>query len=177
MTTPPFAALLATARAGRAWIDSVGDAPYRDAQLLPESTLGAQFRHHLDYLEAYIAGLESGRMDYDGRARDRRCEVDRATAASRAARLEERLLRLAQLGRLHVDAPVLVRECCDAEQPSPWLASTVGRETAAVLSHSIHHFAIMAVTARACGIAVDPALALAPATRRYRAEQTAPANP
>lgn len=169
MPVPPFAALLSVARAGRAWMATVPDGAFAHAHVLPASTIGAQYRHHLDYLEALLVGLNNGRVDYDGRARDPRCETERAVALQRAEALEGQLEQHIAAGATHSGTEIAVRECCDPDQPSPWLQSTVGREVAAVIAHAIHHYAVLAITARACGIAVDDSFALAPATRRYRA--------
>ncbi|MBM4345815.1 MAG: hypothetical protein FJ100_20785 [Deltaproteobacteria bacterium] len=166
--SPPLGALLATMRAGRTWIAALPTEAYASVTLLPGSTIGAQFRHHLDYVEALLVGLDSGRVDYDGRARELACERDPAVALRRALVLEAGIERHMAQGALGMGTPLLVRECCDAHAESPWLPSTVGREVAAVLSHTVHHHAILAVTALSLGLPVDVDLALAPATRRHR---------
>jgi hypothetical protein len=49
------------------------------------------------------------------------------------------------------------------------LTSSVGRELQALSSHTIHHFALIAVTLRLHGIQVDPIFGTSPSTLRYRA--------
>jgi hypothetical protein len=49
------------------------------------------------------------------------------------------------------------------------MVSSVRRELQALSSHTIHHFALMAVTLRAHGLEVDPAFGMSPSTLRYQA--------
>ena len=51
--------------------------------------------------------------------------------------------------------------------PEPFLISSVGRELQVLSSHTIHHFALMAMTLRVLGVPVDPDFGMAPSTLRY----------
>lgn len=169
MASRPLEALLTVARNGRLWLATVPASAYATAQVASASTMGAQYRHHLDYLEALLTGMESGKVDYDGRARDLLCEQDLDVALQRAERLELWLERLIADPTPQPSSPLLVRESWDADQPPAWLPSTADREAVVVLAHAVHHYAILAVIAHACGLPVDREFSLAPATRRYRA--------
>ena len=169
----PLGALIATARAGCDWIASLPDGTYAATVGSPGATLGAHFRHHLDYLEALARGLPAGTIDYDDRARDARCETDRDYAIARSRRLEGLLAALAESSDAYGSRTVQVRECCDPESSPEWLASSVAREVQAVLSHSVHHFAILVALGRAAGLTADAAPSLAPSTRRHRDKASA----
>jgi hypothetical protein len=58
---------------------------------VPMGTIGGHFRHCLEFFERFLAGLESGRIDYDRRERDPRVEVDPLHARERLAAVAERL--------------------------------------------------------------------------------------
>src|SRR5258708_40320826 len=50
-----------------------------------------------------------------------------------------------------------------------YLISSVGRELQALSSHTIHHFALIAITLRLQGFDVDPDFGMSPSTLRYQA--------
>ena len=54
------------------------------------------------------------------------------------------------------------------ELGDPFLMSSVGRELLTLSTHTIHHFALIAITLRAHGVAVDPDFGVAPSTLRHR---------
>ena len=67
------------------------------------------------------------------------------------------------------DAALTVRmEDAPEGCPAAWMPSSVARELQAVRSHTIHHFALIAMTLRAWGIEVDSTFGVAPSTLRYR---------
>ena len=56
-------------------------------------------------------------------------------------------------------------------------ASSIGRELGFLLSHTIHHCALIAVMMRLRGLATPPGFGVAPATMRHRdAHPVAPAR-
>jgi hypothetical protein len=50
-----------------------------------------------------------------------------------------------------------------------YLTSSVGRELQALSSHTIHHFALIAIALRVHGLEVDPDFGMSPSTLRYQA--------
>ncbi len=133
---------------------------------------GGHLRHVLEFYECFLAGLAKGRIDYDARNRDLSVETSRRAAQ---ARIQSLIHRLAAEPALRVDSLVAVRiEDSDGSRISePFLISSVGRELQVLSSHSIHHFALIAMTLRALGVEVDPDFGVAPSTLRYRASQAA----
>jgi hypothetical protein len=69
-----------------------------------------------------------------------------------------------RLESLQVDGSVQVR----AEDAEPYLSSTIGRELQSLSSHTVHHFALIAMSLRAMGIPVEEDFGVAPSTLRYR---------
>src|SRR5215472_2833696 len=131
---------------------------------------GAHLRHILEFYECFLAGLAKGRIDYDARKRDVSVETSRAAAQ---ARIHSLIHRLSSEPALRVDSLVSVHieDSAGSRISEPFLVSSVGRELQALSSHSIHHFALIAMTLRALGVPMDPDFGMAPSTLRYRASQ------
>jgi hypothetical protein len=162
---------IALLRQAQALLDRISDANYTASPegLAPHKT-GAHLRHILEFYECFLAGLAKGRIDYDARKRDLSLETSRRAAQTRIHSLIHRLatepvLRVDSLVSVHIE------DCAGSRLTEPLLASSVGRELQVLSSHSIHHFALMAITLRALGVHVDPDFGMAPSTLRYRAPQ------
>jgi len=134
------------------------------------STLGGHFRHNLDHYSCFLDGLPAGRVDYDARTRDGLVETDPAYAAGR---LEAVGSDLAALGQLDFNTPLLVRMDTGSEIPEgqAWAPSSVRRELQFLLSHTIHHYALIAVICHHLGLALDPVFGVAPSTLRFQQKQ------
>ena len=133
---------------------------------------GAHLRHVLEFYECFLDGLESGHIDYDARRRDESVERSRAAAAGRIRCVMNRLESAPQL---RGDAIIWVR-MEDADSLSvgdPFTTSSIGRELQVLSSHTIHHFALIAMTLRAHGMNLPEDFGVAPSTLRYRASQAA----
>jgi hypothetical protein len=127
---------------------------------------GAHLRHALDVLVCLVDGLPEGRVDYDRRARDERIEREPRLAARGLAEARE---RVAALGALDPDLGLCTRMDAPAGTPAQdgWTRSTCARELSFVLSHTIHHYALIALVLRARGVQVDEEFGVAPSTLRY----------
>lgn len=135
---------------------------------------GGHFRHILEFYECFLAGLARGRIDYDARKRDLSVETSREAAQARIRLL---IHRLETEPALRIDSLVSVRieDSAGSRLPNPFLVSSVGRELQVLSSHTIHHFALIAMTLRALGVPVAADFGVAPSTLRYRASQAAEA--
>lgn len=128
------------------------------------SALGGHVRHCLDHYANFLAGLAAGRIDYDARERDPRIEKDRAAAL---ARIEE-ILRA--LPSVREDRPVQVKmDCGDDTDPSSWWSdSTIRRELQFLISHTVHHYALIRLILKFQGLDTGPDFGVAPSTLRYQ---------
>ncbi|MFN0244763.1 MAG: DinB family protein [Planctomycetota bacterium] len=141
----------------RATLDRLPDAAYADAA--PElglASIGSHVRHVIDFYACFTTQLASGSVDYDLRARDARLECDSRAAVDACSRAEE-LLRTCE-----ADGVLDVRM-----EGGPWTRSSRARELAALCSHAVHHFALIAVLLRRAGESVDADFGVAPSTLRY----------
>jgi uncharacterized damage-inducible protein DinB len=162
----PLEGNLALLRQGVALLESLPDAAYA-RQVGTGSSVGAQYRHVLDHYRCFLDGLAGGLVDYDARGRDPVMETSTTAAAEESRRLGEELARTTDRP---LAAPLAVRLAVAAEgdRPAPQ-PSSVGRELLFLLSHTVHHFAILRLLLEAEGIACDPELGVAPSTRAHRA--------
>ena len=128
------------------------------------SSLGAHVRHSLDHVEALIAGLDSGTVDYDRRTRGTRIETSRSDGIEKTLRLMDRLSRLADV---ESSSLVYVRVVPDPDSEAVFHESTFGREIAFVVNHSIHHNALIDVIAKTLRVPVPYRFGYAPSTVQY----------
>jgi uncharacterized damage-inducible protein DinB len=125
------------------------------------SNVGGHVRHCLDHVEALLAGIARGEVDYDRRQRGTEVETSREAALDVIRRQERQLLtfpRHSECWPLRLSA--LVSSCL----PPTETETTVGRELAFVLSHTVHHNALIAVMALILGVPVPDRFGYAPST-------------
>lgn len=134
---------------------------------------GAHLRHVVEFYQAFLDGVEGFHIDYDARRRDPQIECSRA-AATRA--IETIIERLRAEATLRFEAVVWVRmEDAPAGMRDGFLESTITRELQVLGSHTIHHFALIAIALRLHGVEMDPDFGMAPSTLRYRSSRVAEA--
>ncbi|HEB53749.1 MAG TPA: DinB family protein [bacterium] len=134
---------------------------------LAGASIGQHVRHCLDHFSTFADGLAEGRFDYDARARSADLERDNACAARVARQLADRLQ--SSLVDADLARPVMVRTASSREGDVPWQRSSVGRELQFLVSHTVHHAAMVAASCRARGLQVADDHGVAPSTLRYRA--------
>lgn len=159
-------ALISELERGTRVLEATGDFTFRRFAN-GSGSVGAQFRHVLDFVDALLRGIERDRIDYSDRERDPRVETDRKYAFKRSQTLLRELHRFDQrvMGKT-----VLVRSELDA---ATWLASSVAREVEFVHSHTVHHHALIAEKLAGFGIAADAGLGVSPSTLEYRKQMAA----
>jgi uncharacterized damage-inducible protein DinB len=131
------------------------------------SGIGAHLRHNFDHYRSFLDGLGTWKIDYDARARDACLETDREYAGRQ---LQEIIRELDKISEADTDVPVLVRMDSDGETelPATWRRSTVGRELQFLVSHTVHHYALIAVLLRLHGLEPSEDFGCAPSTLRYQ---------
>ena len=129
--------------------------------------VGAHLRHILEFYECFLDGVESGHVDYDARRRDGSVEASRHAALARIASI---IHRLENTLALPAESKVTVRmEDAPADSAdNSRLVSSLGRELQVLASHTVHHFALIAMTLSAHGFRVERDFGVAPSTLRYR---------
>ncbi len=132
----------------------------------PRASVGAHFRHCADCYRCFVDGLDTGRVDYDARGRDPRVEVETAAATDV---IEELICHLHELGERDIETPLRIRVDAAAWRGSAlrWGSSTLGRELQFLLSHTVHHYALISMLLRSYGIEPDAAFGVAPSTLSF----------
>lgn len=156
-------------RHARDLVDRLPDDAYRrGGEALFRSGVGPHLRHCLDHYVNFVDGLAAGRIDYDARARDVAIESDRSRAI---ALIDGLVARLAEVSASDGDRVVAVKMDCgdDGDTDMWWTQSTIRRELQFLLSHTVHHYALIKMILRAQDIATAPDFGVAPSTLRHEA--------
>jgi len=124
-------------------------------------SVGAQFRHNLDFVNSLLNGIDEGRIDYNKRERDIRVEADREYAI---ARFNIAIRRINDLSHAQFAKSVVVRSEVDQ---ATWLPSSFIREAEFVHSHTVHHHALIAEKLAGYGITAAKNFGVAPSTLNY----------
>jgi hypothetical protein len=131
------------------------------------AAVGSQFRHVLDHYQAFLLGRSAGRVDYDARQRDRRIETDPKEAAVLARQM------VAGLELIHVEdgnRALAIQMDTGGDQRVPdWRPSTIGRELQFLVSHTVHHYALIKLLLEDVGIDAGADFGVAPSSLAYQA--------
>jgi uncharacterized damage-inducible protein DinB len=143
-------------------IRAMTDEQYRRKPVgVVSSNVGGHVRHCLDHVEAVLAGQEEGELSYDHRQRGTDVETNREVALDVIRRLERQLLAFPP----HAESrPLRLSVMVSSGLPPTEVQTTVGRELAFVLSHTVHHNALIDVMARTLGVPVPDRFGYAPST-------------
>lgn len=133
---------------------------------LENGGVGPQFRHVIDYYRCFLRDVSSGRIDYDKRERDEEVETQREVCI---ARLRELVHALETFAIDEMPKELRVRADADPSLPleEQFSPSSVRRELMFLTSHTIHHFALIAVTLQARGVSPGGEFGVAPSTLRH----------
>jgi uncharacterized damage-inducible protein DinB len=129
-------------------------------------SIGGHVRHLLDHVNALFPALAGRAVNYDTRCRGTDVEhrVDAALSA-----IDDACQRLAQLTDEELGRSVSLSIAVSTTGSSIETTSTFERELAFVVSHTVHHFAIIALLLREAGEEVPPRFGYAPTTPDTRA--------
>ncbi|MBI5862987.1 MAG: DinB family protein [Planctomycetes bacterium] len=148
-------------------LDTVTDSQYTQKPVgAVASSLGGHVRHCLDHFSAFCRGAEAEWIDYDDRERGTMVETSRAAARSMITELQQRLDKL--------DASMLpmtlrIRSVVSGDGQVLESTTSLGRELAFVLSHTVHHNALLAIMCGTLGVPVPDEFGYAPSTLAHLA--------
>jgi len=156
-------------------VDRVNDAAYSTTPRgFGPHRVGAHLRHVLEFYQLFLEGIDSSHIDYDARRRDEGVEKSRHAAA---AAIRSIIRRLETCPDLRGERIIWVRmEDAEANGVNEcFMESSVSRELQVLSSHTVHHFALIAMTLRMHGMEMDADFGMAPSTLRYLASKSAEA--
>lgn len=125
-------------------------------------SIGQHVRHILDHVATVCATAPRGLLSYDHRERGTNVEADVAAALQTIRRLTAALTALA--GR--DDEPITMMSLLAPGAEPAVVRTTIGRELLFVVSHTIHHQALIGLLLSAAGCGVPRDFGLAPSTPR-----------
>ncbi len=133
------------------------------------SSVGQHFRHILDHYDSLLYGLDAGqgdgpRIDYDSRRRDP--EIEEIPEAG-IAKIEEVCAVLEQLDT-DLETGLQVKMDTGSDTDDQWAPSTIIRELQFLLSHTVHHFALISTMNSINNIATPKDFGVAPSTLVHR---------
>ena len=138
---------------------------YRAAPSRVSGSIGGHVRHCLDHVRALVGLRGSGDLTYDSRLRGTSVETDPWAAIEEIDRLD---LRVEDLHDSRPGGAVRLRSMTEPDGTAIHVQSTVGRELAFVIQHTIHHAAIIAVLLDQVGVDVPAGFGYAPSTLARR---------
>ena len=126
------------------------------------ATIGAHIRHILDRFHCFFAGLPEASIDYDARKRDKEIEQNLSAASFAVSSVGRRIEQLgSEPSALEL---IAVKEAVLSTCPPVEISSTIERELMGLITHSIHHLAIIVLIGRSFGYQIDEDFGKAPST-------------
>lgn len=136
---------------------------YRASPSRVSGSIGAHVRHCLDHVRALVSLTGAAEMSYDARLRGTTVETDPFAAVEEIDRL---CLELEDIDARRMNDRIRLRSLAERNGPAVQLETTVGRELAFVIQHTIHHAAIIGVLLDQVGVRVARDFGYAPSTPR-----------
>jgi hypothetical protein len=141
---------------------------------LPPHRAGAHLRHVLEFYQCFLEGLDWSHIDYDARRRDESVERSRKAAAATIRSIIHSLQTHPEVRQERIVWVRMEDALCSGVRDA-FMESSLSRELQVLSSHTIHHFALIAMTLRAHGVQLDADFGMAPSTLRHLAAKTAEA--
>jgi len=152
-------------------IEQIDDDVYvGTSPMSPRGNIGGHLRHILDFYQNFVAGIESGRINYNLRQREALLERDRRHATQT---ISNTIASLQSLPGLEGERPLLVSTEENDESTPVWCASSVLRELDFLQSHTVHHYSLVAMLLRLHEIDPGEDFGVAPSTLKYWRQETA----
>lgn len=133
------------------------------------SSIGEHFRHILDHYQCLIAGFkktDNNRVfiDYDRRQRDPQMERDPERTIAWIARICGFLEKIPEI---RVDS-LAVKMDTGSHAEDQWASSSLSRELQFLLSHTVHHYALITTMNVVAGVKTPEDFGIAPSTLAHR---------
>ena len=154
-------------RQGIELVEQISNALYANARPpFMNSDVGGHFRHCIDFYNSFLSSFETGRINYLLRKRNQLVEIDRRLAVFEIEAIIEKLRRLSPTD-LQSPVRVILEDSSGPLDAQGWSCSSVMRELQSLLSHTIHHYAIIALALRLQGFEPSAEFGVAPSTLAY----------
>lgn len=168
MATPGMAALVSLLSQLRDTLTLMPPSVYRARPAARVcGSIGEHVRHCLDHVATLVGAAGLDELSYDHRSRGTTLEIDPQTAVTEIERLSR---QLALIQPVAFQRSVRIASMVDAYGGSVHARSTLARELAFVIQHTVHHCASIALLLEWQGCSTDANFGVAASTlhaRRY----------
>jgi uncharacterized damage-inducible protein DinB len=138
-----------------------------------KSGIGRHFRHIIEHYFSIIDCDYNGLIDYDARERNLRLENDRQYMIDSLQEVSSSLTALHKSPE-KLDNAVQIRSNEGiGEENSPLSNSTIRRELQFLISHTVHHYALIGLILETLGFKPDESFGVAPSTLKYEQQKQA----
>ncbi len=147
-------------------LNSISESDYtKKTNVLSGATIGQHIRHILEFYLLLVSGSFTGTICYDKRERDTRIENNPSFAREEIEKLLSGMDTLIEVEAVNLEADYTIEGKSENR-----IISSVGRELAYCIEHSIHHQAIIKAGLIAMGLSgiTDTHFGVAYSTIRYR---------
>ncbi|MBL1281308.1 MAG: hypothetical protein COA33_013600 [Fluviicola sp.] len=145
-------------------LQGISDQQFTESmEILSGATIGQHIRHVIEFYQAIQVGTASGEVNYDDRKRDLTIEMSTQTAIDK---IHE---SIQFLSTCESDKTLILKACyADHESKSAEMPTSLLRELAYGMDHTIHHLAILKNGFLRQNIKLDKDFGVAPSTIRHR---------
>jgi hypothetical protein len=145
-------------------LQRMDDATYGAGGAAPGvSPVGVHFRHVFDHYRAFLMGLATDEIDYDARNRQVPLESDRQLAIAAALGFLGDLDRITP-GMADRPMRITLRSVAEEGGAPDWSHSSLKRELQFLVSHTVHHYALIKELLRRSGFDAGEEFGVAPST-------------
>ena len=150
-------------------LESISDQQYTESmEILSGSTIGQHIRHIIEFYQAITQATSSKKVNYDARARDLNIELSSNNA------IDAINICIQKLSTINEDQAITMFGNYAQKDGEPTcIPSSVARELAYGMDHTIHHLAILKNGLLRQNIELSDNFGVAPSTIRYRNESCA----
>jgi len=132
---------------------------------LTHASIGQHVRHILEFYQCLFRGIETGFVNYDKRVRDIQLEIDTAFTAE----VIEKICTIDPIVNYEVEIFLEGNFSVEGNE-SAYIKTSLNRELAYCLEHSIHHQALIKISLLEQNLTqlIDNNFGVAPATIRFK---------
>lgn len=135
-----------------------------------KSGIGRHFRHIVEHYISLIDGYTE-KINYDLRDRDLKLETNRKLMISELRNIIDSIETFG-LNSALIDKKIEVKSNeGTGEVDSPWSNSSIRRELQFLVSHTVHHYALIGLILKTMDVEVPEDFGVAPSTLKYESEQ------
>lgn len=147
-------------------INKLNDRQYTESmEILSDATIGQHVRHMLEFYEAIENAIKSTEVNYDARKRSLDLETSVKRASDTIQGFKKNMLNYSEDKKIEMKGNYSINDI-DAST----ISTSLSRELAYTMDHSIHHLAIIKNALILQGVKIDKNFGVAPSTIRYRNE-------